>query len=116
MTRWFFIQNTLEKTKVTYYNECILDVNNYVIAEPGNPYGHIEEFIELRDDVKKAAHRVISSKALLLNSYGIDFGTAIDINGNKYYFDVFQDGCYRVSSVIKMKDSIAEEVAYEKYS
>lgn len=107
--------NDIEISNENAYNKSIQIVNIYNIAEKDYLYGHDKKFIRLRKEIKKEAHRVISNKALLLCSYSIKFGTAYDINGNLYYFDVFNDGGYRVDEVQKYKD-ISKEVIYEEYT
>ena len=108
------MQKNIEKSKVKEYNLSIQLVNNYMVCERDYTYGHIKEFIRLRKGVKKEAHRVISTKALLLFSYNINLGAVYDISGNLYYFEVFSDGNYRVCEVQKYKD-ISREVIYEEY-
>ena len=87
---------------------------NYEVCEYGNPYGHIKEFNKLNDNVKKDAHRVISTKALKLYSKNKIYGSVVDINGNTYDFDIFTDGSYRVTGVEKIKNNI-EVIADGKY-
>lgn len=55
---------------------------------------------------------MISTKALKLYSNNKIYGSAIDINGNRYDFDIFEDGSYRIIEVQKYKE-ISEEVANE---
>ena len=86
-----------------YINE-----DNFIIAESGNPYGHVKEFNRLDNSTKRDAHRVISNKALSLFINNISFGAATDINGNIYYFDVFEDGYYRVVKVNRYNNDIKE--------
>ena len=109
------MQKDIEKRKVKEYNLSIQYVNNYMVCERDYTYGHVKEFIRLRKNIKKEAHRVISNKVLLLNSYKKSFGSEIDINGNTYDFEIFSDGDYRVVNVEKYKDEI-EEVSNEKYT
>ena len=96
------------------YNKIIQLVNNFTISESDYIYGHVKEFIRLSKKLKKEAHRVISRKALLLCSKNKIYGSELDINGNRYDFEVFSDGNYRVIEVNKYKD-ISEEVSNEKY-
>lgn len=95
------------------YNNIILDVNKNIIQESSNPYGHVKEFNKLKKSIKYEAHRVISPLAVRLADIE-DTYSVTDINGNTYIFDIFEDGYYRVSEVIKFKNYI-KEVAYERY-
>ena len=104
----------IEKIFNRDYNINTHNVNNGEICEPGNPYGHVLEFNKLSNEIKKDAHRVISNKALRLYSMNKIFGSATDINGNRYDFDIFQDAMYRITGVEKCKNNI-EEVLDEKY-
>lgn len=104
----------IEKLKNIEYNLNILEVNNFAISEPGNPYGHVREFKRLKNDIKYEAHRVISKRALELFSIGKIYGSTIDINGNIYLFEIFSDTTYRIVNIEKNKENI-EEVANEKY-
>lgn len=106
------IINYIFKTKDLSYN--YFKDNSYQIYESGNPYGHVKEFIRLNKKIRYDAHRVISKKALILNLYNIEIGSATDINGNIYYFDVFEDGYYRIFRINNYKENIME-VANEKY-
>lgn len=61
---------------------------------------------------QEEAHRVISP--LAAKYAGIEEAySATDINGKTYKFDIFEDGNYRVSEVIKLK-SKSKEVANER--
>ena len=104
----------IEKVKNIEYNLNILKVNNFLISESGNIYGHVKEFNKLKKDIKYEAHRVISKKALELCSKGKIFGSAIDVNGNIYLFEIFSDTAYRIVNVEIFKE-IVEEVLNEKY-
>lgn len=108
------MQKDIENKQLYNYNKSIQYVNDFCVSEKDYTYGHIKEFIRLRKEIKKEAHRVISSKALLLCSYNINFGTVYDINGNVYYFEVFSDGNYRISGLKKYKN-VFKEVIYEEY-
>lgn len=93
------------------YNKSIQIVNRFLISEKDYLYGHDKRFIRLRKDIKKEAHRVISP--LALKYFGLEeVYSATDINGNTYRFDIFEDGNYRVSDIVKLKDYI-KEVTYE---
>ena len=96
------------KKKPKDYNDIENLVNIYEICEPGNPYGHVKEFTKLNKQAKHDAHRVLSKESLLLCMNGFIFGTATDISGNTYYFDVFEDGIYRVSKIEKYNDAVME--------
>ena len=104
----------IAKRKVKDYNEVIQYVNNFYISEKDYLYGHNKKFIRLRKEIKKEAHRVISFEALQAYSDKMEVSSAIDINGNIYYFDVFSDGYYRVSDMEKYKD-LNMEVIDEEY-
>ena len=103
----------IEKYKETNYNKSIQAVNNYIVSEKDYLYGHDKRFIRLRKDIKKEAHKVISYEALRAYSDKMEVSSAVDINGNIYYFDVFEDGYYRVSGIEKYKD-LSMEVANER--
>jgi len=79
-------------------------VNLYLISEKDNPYGHVKEFMNLSKNKRYEAHRVISSKALDLYSKNICLGAIVDINGNIYYFEIFEGANYRVINVDKYID------------
>ena len=102
------------KNKLKDYNDIKSKVNLYEISELNNPYGHSKEFTRLNKKIRYDAHRVISKKALILNSYNIAIGAATDINGNIYYFDVFEDGYYRIFRIDNYKEA-NKEVINEKY-
>ena len=105
---------TIAERIINNYNKVIQYVNFYNIKEDDNFYGHVKEFIKLPRSVKADAHRVISTKALILYSNSIFQGSTVDINGNIYDFEIFSDGNYRISEVKKHK-KISKEVANEKY-
>lgn len=105
---------SIEKEIKSLYNYVIQNVNNYEICEPGNPYGHIKEFMKLKKDKKYEAHRVMSLVATILAAKEKDYGVVTDINGNTYYFDVFEDGYYRVAKIAKY-NHLTKEVTNEKY-
>ena len=107
------MQKDIENKQLYNYNKSIQYVNDFCVSEKDYTYGHIKEFIRLRKEIKKEAHRVISSKVLLLNSYGKIFGSEIDINGNTYDFEIFEDSDYRIVNVEKYKD-INKEVMHER--
>ena len=73
-----------------------------------NPYGHINDFVNLSEETQGDAHKVISPLAAELNSKGKQFGTTTDVNGNTYDFEVFGDSTYRVTNVEKLKDCVKE--------
>ena len=101
---------SIEKNKLVEYNDIILNVNNYEIDEPGNPYGHTKEFKRLKNNIKYEAHRVIAPLAIRL--IGIeDKYSVTDINGNTYIFDIFEDGYYRVSEVRRLKERSKENAS-----
>ena len=106
--------NTIEKDTIKNYNNIIQIVNNFLIAESSNIYGHCKEFIRLPKNIKHDAHRVISQLAVLLYSKE-DIYSVNDINGITYKFDIFEDGNYRVIEVRKFKDKVKEDIN-EKYS
>ena len=83
-----------------------------MISESANPYGHVKKFNRLSKDIRMAAHRVISKVALELYGESKIYGSAIDVNGNLYDFEIFSDMTYRVIDVKKYKDNI-KEVAHE---
>lgn len=105
----------IEKVKNIEYNLNILKVNNFLISESGNIYGHVKEFNKLKKDIKYEAHRVISKIVLELYSKGKIYGSAIDINGNTYDFEIFNDITYRIIRIEKFNNDI-EEVLNEKYT
>ena len=105
---------SIEKESNNIYNYVIQNVNNFGICEPGNPYGHVREFMRLKKEMKYEAHRVISPIATILAIKEKDYGVVTDINGNTYYFDVFEDGYYRVAKVAKY-NHLTKEVTNEKY-
>lgn len=49
-----------------------------------------------------------------MNINGFKTGVAIDVNGNSYYFDVFEGANYRISRIEKYESSIME-VTNERY-
>ena len=104
------MQKLLAKNNIRNYNEIILNVNEYMICEPDNIYGHCVEFDKLPFDIKKDAHRVISSKALKLYSNSKLYGSVIDVNANTYIFEIFYDATYRIINVEKYNQNIEEVI------
>ena len=105
---------SIEKENNNKYNYVIQNVNSFEIYEPCNPYGHVKEFMKLNKETKYEAHRVISPLAIKL--FGIEeVYSVVDINGNAYKFDIFEDGDYRVSEVRKFKN-VFKEATNDKYS
>lgn len=106
------LKNKFEKAYRMSYNNT--KQTTMFATEKNNPYGHVKEFVKLKQETQEEAHRVISPVAAKLSGTE-EVGAATDINGNTYKFDIFEDGIYRVSEVIKLKENIME-VADEIYS
>ena len=107
------MKNALENTLIQDYNNIILNVNNFIISDKDNPYGHIKEFNKLNKNVRMDAHRVISFVAIKManieNLYSVT-----DINGNTYDIEIFGDTTYRVVNIEIFNNNV-EEVLNEKY-
>lgn len=101
------------KNNIKEYSERILNTNKYFVLERNNPYGHIREFYKLKKSIQIDAHRVISPIAIKLANIE-DTYSVTDINGNTYIFDIFEDGNYRISEIIRFKNYV-EEVTDEEY-
>ena len=100
------------------FNDIILLKNN-IISEPSvkytiNKYGHVREFDKLLKNQKQEAYRVISPLAIKFAGIEESY-SAIDINGNTYDFEIFQDGNYRIIRIELFKEN-NKEVLDERYS
>jgi len=109
---WRNVKKRFEKAYNMSYNTKNKKASSRYATVDNNPYGHVEDFVMMSQKQQAEAHRVISPKASELATLGEEYGSATDINGNTYYFDVLEDGNYRVDRVSKHRD-IVEEVANE---
>lgn len=71
--------------------------------------------MRLNKQAKYDAHRVISNVAIKLAYENKIYGSATDINGNTYIFEIFGDLTYRIINIEVFNKNV-EEVINEKYS
>ena len=109
---WENIRNKFEKSYKMEYNNINKTHDVRFATIKNNPYKHTSDFVKLSQKIQSDAHKVISPKAAEYAVKGKDFGVVTDINGNIYYFDVLNEGNYRVVKVLKY-GNIVEEVADE---
>lgn len=103
---WENVKNRFENAYNMSYNSNTEAGTRYATVK-NNPYGHIKEFVKMKQEQQEEAHRVISP--LAAKYAGIEEAySATDINGNTYDFEIFEDGNYRVTKIERLNENTEE--------